>query len=66
MFILLVKLIFCYVLLFWFIVICCGFDIKCEIVLEVGCYKMVLYGFFIGCDIKLCIEFRIDILVLIF
>lgn len=66
MFILLVKLIFCYVLLFWFIVICCGFDIKCEIVLEVGCYKMVLYGFFIGCDIKMCIEFRVENLVLIF
>lgn len=51
-------------LLLWSTAICCGPDIKCETVPEVDCHKMALYGSSIGCDIKLCTEFRAENLVL--
>lgn len=50
--------------LLWSTAICCGSDIKCETVPEVGYRKMALYGSSIGCDIKMCTEFRADNLVL--
>lgn len=51
-------------LLLWSTAICCGPDIKCETVPEVDCHKMTLYGSSIGCDIKMCTEFRAENLVL--